>query len=149
MLISDTLIEVAKNHAKNLKARFWAKVAKRDSGCWEWTGKINNYGYGICFIAGKEIPAHRAAYIWTKGEIPAGMVIDHLCRNRKCVNPDHLEVVTNAENVLRGLSPFAQKKRQTHCIRGHLLDGQNLRIRSNGTRFCRECDRGRARERRK
>ena len=131
------------------KESFWKRVDKKESGCWEWTGKVNNFGYGQCQFAGRAMQSHRVSYEWTYREIPNGKVIDHICRNRKCVNPSHMEAVTIGENVLRGLSPWAIRKRQTHCTRGHLLDGNNLKIRSNGTRFCRECDKERAQLRRK
>jgi hypothetical protein len=121
--------------------RFWQRVIKLENGCWEWTGKINNYGYGICQFNKKEKPAHCVAYAWKYGPIPNGLVADHTCRNRRCVNPDHVEPVTNIVNVLRGESPFAQKKRQTHCIHGHPLTGPNLRIRPDGHRACRACAR--------
>ena len=128
--------------------KFWANariIGASEDDCWEWAGPINNYGYGRFHVNGKRMQAHRAAYILKFGSIPVGLVNDHLCRNRKCVNPSHLEPVTNVVNVMRGQSPYAQKKRQTHCIRGHLLAGANLKVRKNGTRFCRACDRDRAR----
>jgi hypothetical protein len=108
--------------------------------CWNWTGGLNNYGYGRISVGGKRVLAHRYSYTLFKGKIPEGKVIDHLCRNRKCVNPTHMEPVTNSENVKRG-----EKKQRTYCIRGHLLSGSNLKIRKNGTRFCRACDRDRVR----
>lgn len=124
---------------EQFKERFWQRVQKLSNGCWEWSGKLTPKGYGKCQFRNKELYAHRVSYTWERGEIPSGMVIDHLCRNKKCVNPNHLEVVTNVENVLRGESLFAQKKRQTHCVHGHLLAGKNLIIYKNGTRHCRTC----------
>lgn len=117
--------------------RFWSKVDYSKSGehdCWVWLGKLNNYGYGIVFRNGKELSAHRVSYELMFGEIPAGLVIDHLCRNRACVNPMHMQPVTNSENVSRG-----SRKLQTHCIHGHPLSGNNLRIRPDGHRACRTC----------
>jgi hypothetical protein len=122
---------------------FWSKVNKDTgiNGCWLWTGNTNNYGYGTFFYRGEKVLAHRFAYELKVGEIPSGKVIDHLCRNRKCVNPAHMETVSNVVNVLRGIGLFANKKRQTYCIHGHLLAGKNLRIRSDGHRSCKECER--------
>lgn len=93
----------------------------------------------MCAWHGKDVLVHRKVYELLVGPIPDGMTIDHLCRNRKCCNPDHLEVVTMRENVLRGTGPTAEKYRQTHCIRGHLLSGDNLYITPQGRRECREC----------
>lgn len=85
-----------------VQERFWTKVVKTDT-CWLWTGHLNSKGYGQLNV-GKRLPmAHRLSYEWAVGEIPTGLVIDHLCRVRNCVNPDHLEPVTTAVNNARGL----------------------------------------------
>lgn len=104
--------------------QFWTKVEKTDS-CWLWmAGRSGNYG---CLSwLGKRAWAHRVAYQIVKGPIPKGLTIDHLCRNTKCVNPNHLEAVTTEKNVLRGESPPAKRARQRVCKRGHLLAGSNV-----------------------
>ena len=129
--------------------RFWAKVERGASyACWPWTGALRN-GYGQVTITrddGRRTRyAHRVAYEFANGEIPAGMEIDHLCRNPRCVNPRHLEVVTSRENVLRGTGPSARNARKTECKRGHPFDEANTYYRSNGSRYCRECARGKRR----
>lgn len=93
-----------------------------DSGCWEWNGRVRRDGYAQTrFGQGMEL-VHRASYVFYKGEPPEGWEIDHLCRNRLCFNPDHLEAVPKAENVFRGKQ--ASRKERTHCCRGHaLVDG--------------------------
>lgn len=110
--------------------------------CMPWPGVIE-CGYGTLRVRGKTTYAHRAIYENVNGPVPDGMVLDHLCRNRDCVNPDHLEPVTNKENILRGVSPAAINARKTHCVRGHALTGENLFINSNGRRVCRTCARNR------
>lgn len=99
-------------------------------------------GYVYLVRARRHVLAHR--YFWekTNGPIPEGLVIDHLCRNRACVNLEHLEVVTGRENCLRGIGPTAINALKTHCSRhGHPLSGANLILHPDGRRECRECQR--------
>ncbi len=102
--------------------------------CWEWTGAVTTGGYGSFRPVPSESPttAHRAVYEFLVGDIPEGLDLDHLCRNRSCVNPDHLEPVTRIENMKRA------SKRRTSCPRGHRMIGENLVI-DQGSRRCRTC----------
>lgn len=114
--------------------RFFQKVEfDFSSGCWPWQAQIVS-GYGRFRFNGRQQPAHRWAYLKFVGPIPKGLVLDHLCRNRSCVNPAHLEAVTPAENVARGL-----RRKKTHCPAGHPYDEANTRIGPTGHRFCRAC----------
>jgi hypothetical protein len=110
------------------------------SGCWLWAGEWNDGGYGRLWIRGKNHQAHRLSYELHKGPIPDGLTIDHLCRVRCCVNPDHLEPVTMRENTLRGTGPTALNVLKTSCPAGHLYTPDNTRIDARGRRSCRECD---------
>lgn len=121
-----------------LQDRFWEKVNKLD-GCWEWTA-FKNDGYGVFKVGGVIQLAHRVAYELVIGKIPEGMIIDHLCRNRGCVNPAHMEVVNNRTNVLRGVSIVAKNALATHCPQGHPYDLFNTIIRPHGHRGCRYCN---------
>jgi hypothetical protein len=120
-------------------ARFWKKVQKGDN-CWEWQGnKLLLSGYGVIQRDGKRMYAHRVSYEIEHGNLPDSLVIDHLCRNRGCVRPSHLEAVTFTENVLRGDGPTAKNARKTHCKRNHPLSGENLYVNPQGFRQCRTC----------
>ena len=119
--------------------RFWAKV-EVTGFCWLWTGTVNPGGYGVFDTRNEISPlAHRVAYTWLVAEIPEGLVLDHLCRIRRCVNPDHLEPITLLENILRGYGASANHKRATHCKHGHAFDEANTRILSSGIRQCIAC----------
>lgn len=110
------------------------------SDCWWWTGHLNRDGYGRVWHSGKARNAHRVVFSALRGE-PSAENLDHLCRNRSCVNPAHLEPVTQRENKLRGIGIGAKNAQKTECKRGHPFTTENTRIRPNGARACRECHR--------
>jgi len=120
--------------------RFWGKV-DASGDCWTWTASQAGGGYGwFASAKGRSTPAHRWSYEHLVGPVPDGLDLDHLCRNRLCVNPDHLEPVTRAENMRR--APWdvgKQKAAKTHCPRRHPYAGDNLLIDSAGRRRCRRC----------
>jgi hypothetical protein len=100
--------------------KFWAKVeVHQPAACWEWTGRMGDQGYGIFGYRETVFNPHRVAYTLLIEPIPDGMVIDHLCRNRRCVNPDHLQVVSHEENTRRGFAPNHVVSRTGVCRRGH------------------------------
>jgi hypothetical protein len=138
---------------RDLEARFLLRIDKDDAGgCWTWTGYRWRNGYGVLTMprTQQRVAAHRWSYERYVGPIPDGLEIDHLCRNRACVNPTHLEPVTRLENVRRGLVPLvngARERAKTHCPQGHPYDESNTYRTDRGHRQCRAC--GAARTRRK
>ena len=130
------------------ETRFWQKVDKNgpvpdirpDLGpCWTWTSFITPDGYGRFWYDGKNAVASRYSYELENGPLPADLQPDHLCRNRACINPSHLEAVTVPVNLLRGEGAAAKNARKTHCKRGHPFDSDNTQITKTGARQCRIC----------
>lgn len=125
---------------------FWSRVNVRGpDDCWEWL-RGKSEGYGSFANTNGSDRAHRISYELLVGPVPEGLELDHLCRNRCCVNPAHLEPVTRRENILRGDGLTANRARKTHCIRGHEFTPENTRWKGT-RRNCRECERIWLRER--
>jgi hypothetical protein len=136
---------ISKELALELLERFKDRipVGPKDQ-CWNYAGSISQAGYGSMYLyTGKrtiQYLAHRVVYVALRGEIPEGFEPDHTCRNRRCVNPWHIEVVAKRVNVLRGVGPTAINAQKTHCIRGHEFTPENTGWhRKYGGRFCRTC----------
>ena len=121
-----------------------AKVERGES-CWEWTAQRDRYGYGKFFLDGATRGAHRVAYELFVGPVPTSLQVDHLCRNHGCVNPDHLEAVTQIENMARGVGAQATALRTGYCVRGHEYTVENTLRKANGMRICKACNRERCR----
>ena len=134
---------------ESIAARFWDRVDKIElTGCWLWDGHIakNLYGTWSYSEGGKTktVYAHRAAWLLLKGPVPRRLVLDHQCRVRFCVNPDHLRLVTQKRNLARsksGEAGAAFQRNKTHCPSSHPYAGSNLYIRADGSRHCRACQR--------
>lgn len=133
-----------------MKERFDAKwIPEPNSGCWLWIA-TNRGGYGRVKFRGRLCEAHRVSWVLYRGDLPDNLDIDHKCRNRCCVNPDHLEPVSHRINVLRGVAPTAVNAAKTRCVNGHEFSRENTieTVSAAGTvyRKCRECGRKRSRE---
>lgn len=156
----------------SVRDRLLAAIIVESNGCWTYTGTITDQGYGQIGQDGKVRQAYKVAYELFIGAVEPGLELDHLChtndptcaggsecRHRRCVNPWHLEPVTQRENTLRSNSPSAINARKTHCIHGHEFTPENTYAKRNGHRQCRQCGRdasaryfattGRARDRRR
>lgn len=127
--------------------RFWAKVDVEPGQCWEWTAARGAHGHGVFNPGTRQVKAYRYAWEILVGPIPDGLVLDHLCRNPPCVNPDHLEPVTPRENWRRGYHSTSINARRTHCVNGHPFDDANtIAHEANGYgRRCKTCGIERAR----
>ena len=150
---ADRPVQAKAAYAKTAKARFAQRYwMDPKTGCWLWTGYVGEDGYGQFSVNGKGRRAHRVSYELHVGPIPEGMTLDHRCHNsddscpggvcthRRCVNPGHLEVVTNVENVMRGKGFAAEEARQTHCKYGHEFTPENTYV-YRKMRYCRTCKR--------
>lgn len=123
---------------RSAQDRFWEKVDRLGPDeCWEWLAGKNGR-YGAIYVDGQNVGAHRFSYEILVGPIPEGLVLDHLCRNEGCVNPNHLEPVEQRENVLRGEGPSAANVKKTHCPQGHPYNEENTGG-SERVRWCRAC----------
>ena len=146
--IPNTMSALHKPLLESTTERFWQKV-KKTKTCWKWLGNYAGKDYGAFWTGQKQVRAHIFSYELAHGPIPPGLVLDHICRVHKCVNPSHLEAITNRENILRGISPPAIQSRQTHCKRGHEFSKMNTRLErgkyGREKRQCRLCDRIRKR----
>lgn len=119
---------------------FMARIVEQPNGCWHYRGSHVGDGYVRIRFRGKPTAGHVVAWTLLRGPVPDGLELDHLCRNRRCVNPAHLEPVTHRENVLR--SPIANaaiNARKSECIRGHAFTPENTIIQCGGKRACRTC----------
>ncbi len=135
-----------------LDVRLWSKVDKNGpvmpkmtTCCWQWTGAIRKQGYGQIGEGGaasdgaRNLLVHRVVYMRLVGPIPEGLELDHLCRNKRCCRPEHLEAVTRRTNTLRGESPAAKANRRNRCANGHEYTIENTYMAKGIHRHCRTC----------
>ena len=138
----------------SMEERFWGKVDKNgpipeyrpDLGpCWIWQGTLDSHGYGVFRIGSRSdtstrnVKAYRLSYELSIGPIPQDKEMDHLCRNRPCINPLHLEPVARRENILRGQTFAAINAEKSLCPKGHIYDLFNTGF-YKGSRYCRRCN---------
>lgn len=137
---------VTPREKRSVEDRFWEKVDRRlDDECWPWLASLTNSGYGSMMLDDKPEGAHRISYELLRQEIPEGMVIDHLCGNRWCVNPWHMDVVTQSENIRRSkpdrdINPRSRSPKK-ECRNGHEFTPENTRIDPDGYQRCKTCER--------
>jgi hypothetical protein len=149
---------ISRSNRVPVEDRLWSRVEEASNGCWIWTGTKGPGGYGTIGYQGRSYRVHRLAYELVVGKIPDGYQLDHICHSndldcpggkgclhRACVNPAHLEPVTQRENNLRGRGPTAVHARKTHCVHGHPFSGRNLWVPRPGKRVCRACEAARSR----
>lgn len=136
-----------KGSRKGIVASFATKYVVDESGCWLWHGSKMVNGYGLVWSGERMESAHRTSWRIHRGEIPDGLFVCHTCDVRNCVNPDHLFLGTNTDNM-RDCSAKGRThgKDKTHCPKGHPYAGENLYVRSSGSRTCVTCDREKSRE---
>lgn len=129
---------------KSASERFWMKVTSATTdhrGCWDWASAKTDCGYGSFWDGTRKVYAHRWSYEQLRAEIPEGLCIDHLCQNRACVNPWHLEPVTTSVNIRRGRRAEVRRAQMPpNCPHGHPYSGDNLIISTPGWRVCRACE---------
>lgn len=123
----------------NIEQALWDKTIITGF-CWEYAGWLDKHGYGYTRFEGKTWRAHRLSYVLLVGDIPDGLVLDHLCRVRHCVNPDHLEPVTHKVNLYRGFTEARFHGTKTHCKNGHEYTPENT-LQGASQRYCRACAR--------
>ncbi len=126
------------------RLRFLSKFNKLGNGCWIWNGSFNNQEYSCFHIKRNgtwvKILAHRYSYELIRGPVPPGMELDHLCRDTRCINPDHLEAVTHQKNTERGeAGTYKRTTSKTYCIHGHQYSEENTYINKHGFRSCKAC----------
>jgi len=129
-----------------MTAAFWDQATETADGCWRWTGRRDGAGYGMFWDGSRVQRSHRYAFTEMRAEIPDGLQLDHLCMNRACVNPDHLDPVPQVVNILRGNGWGALNARKTHCPAGHAYDEANTYVDTTGRRRCRPCRNARRRK---
>lgn len=125
----------------SIDERFWSRLMESESGCWEWQEYVDEKGYGRFWDGARTIRAHQYAFAALVGDVPDGLELDHLCKNRRCANPYHLDPVTHEVNMARSDNIMLAFSDQTHCLRGHEFTTDNTYVKADGGRQCRDCSR--------